>query len=305
MIEVKNVRKKYDQKEVLRDVNLSIEEGGLFGIVGSNGSGKSLLLRMMAGQLKPDEGQILINDEPVYQNHEIRKQIFYVPSVLFGDKSECAVDIQRYCSGQYSQFQKDDFYDYLINFSLDKKQKLGTYSDGMKKQLSLICGICSGAKYLFLDETIDGLDAVTRQWISKTLKKEIQRRKLTPVVVSQNLRKMEEMSDDVAFFHEGKVLLSKNLEEMKSNIQKVQCVFKTTADEARIVSVLDIVRNEKRGSLNIFTVRGNRAEVLDVFATVNTIFLESVPLNLEEIFLCEAESVGYDVKRLTLGYVHK
>lgn len=86
-----------------------------------------------------------------------------ISSLPFGDRSENAVDLQRYCSSQYPLFKKDEFYDYLINFKLDKKQKLVTYFDGMKKQLSFICGICLGAEYLFLDETLDGLDAVTRQ----------------------------------------------------------------------------------------------------------------------------------------------
>lgn len=305
MIEVKNVSRIYEHKTVINEINLTIQDGCMFGIVGSNGSGKSILLKMMAGILRPDSGEILVDGEPVYQNHELKKKIFYVSSLPFDDKTDHAVDVQRYYSSQYPGFQKEEFYDYLINFKLDKKQKLGTYSNGMKKQLSLICGICSGAKYLLLDETIDGLDAVTRQWIRRVLKKEIRERGLTPVMISQNLRKIEEICDAVAFLHEGKVLLSKNLEEIKSNIQKVQCVFKTSEDEAKIISVLDIVKNEKRGSLNIFTVRGNRAEILDVFATVNTIFLDSVPLHLEEIFIREAEAVGYDVKRLMLGYLHE
>lgn len=305
MIEVKNVSRIYEHKTVINEINLTIQDGCMFGIVGSNGSGKSILLKMMAGILRPDSGEILVDGEPVYQNHELKKKIFYVTSLPFDDKTNHAVDVQRYYSSQYPGFQKEEFYDYLINFKLDKKQKLGTYSNGMKKQLSLICGICSGAKYLLLDETIDGLDAVTRQWIRRVLKKEIRERGLTPVMISQNLRKIEEICDAVAFLHEGKVLLSKNLEEIKSNIQKVQCVFKTSEDEAKIISVLDIVKNEKRGSLNIFTVRGNRAEILDVFATVNTIFLDSVPLHLEEIFIREAEAVGYDVKRLMLGYLHE
>lgn len=305
MIEVKNVSRIYEHKAVINEMNLTIQDGCMFGIVGSNGSGKSILLKMMAGILRPDSGEILVDGEPVYQNHELKKKIFYVSSLPFDDKTDNAVDVQRYYSSQYPGFKKEEFYDYLINFKLDRKQKLGTYSNGMKKQLSLICGICSGAKFLLLDETIDGLDAVTRQWIRRVLKKEIRERGLTPVMISQNLRKIEEICDAVAFLHEGKVLLSKNLEEIKSNIQKVQCVFKTSDDEAKIISVLDIVKNEKRGSLNIFTVRGNRAEILDVFATVNTIFLDSVPLHLEEIFIREAEAVGYDVKRLMLGYLHE
>ena len=95
--------------------------------------------------------------------------------------------------------------------------------------------------------------------------------------------------------------MSKDLEDMKCNIQKVQCVFKTIDDEAKVISSLEIMKNEKRGSLNVLTVRGNKAEILAVFATVNTIFFEALPLSLEEIFISETEVVGYDVKKLILG----
>ena len=88
---------------------------------------------------------------------------------------------------------------------------------------------------------------------------------------------------------------------MKCNIQKIQCVFTSPEDEAKVISSLDIMKNEKRGSLNTLTVRGNKAEILAIFATVNTVFFEALPLSLEEIFISETEVVGYDIKKLILG----
>ena len=171
----------------------------------------------------------------------------------------------------------------------------------MKKQLALICGVCSGTKYLLCDETFDGLDPVMRQGIKSIFASEMERRGMTPVIASHNLRELEDICDHVGLLHKGGVLLSKDLEDMKCNIQKVQCVFKTIEDEAKVISALEIMKNEKRGSLNVLTVRGNKAEILAIFATANTIFFEALPLSLEEIFISETEVVGYDVKKLILG----
>jgi ABC-2 type transport system ATP-binding protein len=88
---------------------------------------------------------------------------------------------------------------------------------------------------------------------------------------------------------------------MKTNLQKIQCVFTNPEDEVRIIESLSVMRSEKRGSLCILTVRGTREEVMAVFATAATIFFETIPLSLEEIFISETEVAGYDLKKLVLG----
>ena len=176
-----------------------------------------------------------------------------------------------------------------------------TFSKGQKKQVSILLGFCTGTRYLLCDETFDGLDPVMRQGIKSIFAGEMERRGMTPVIASHNLRELEDICDHVGLLHKGGVLLSKDLEDMKCNIQKVQCVFKTNEDEAKVIASLDIMKNEKRGSLNTLTVRGNKAEILAIFATVNTIFFEALPLSLEEIFISETEVVGYDIKKLILG----
>lgn len=301
MIEIRNVSKSYDKIKAVDNVSVSIRENTVFGLIGTNGAGKSTVLRMVAGVLEPEQGEIAIDNLPVFDNIEAKKNIYFIADEPYFFANSNAVDMQKYLCSVYPEFAVDDFYNYLVNFGLDKKRKINTYSKGMKKQLALICGICSGTKYLLCDETFDGLDPVMRQGIKSIFASEMERRGMTPVIASHNLRELEDICDHVGLLHKGGVLLSKDLEDMKCNIQKVQCVFKTNEDEAKVIASLDIMKNEKRGSLNTLTVRGNKAEILAIFATVNTIFFEALPLSLEEIFISETEVVGYDIKKLILG----
>lgn len=126
-------------------------------------------------------------------------------------------------------------------------------------------------------------------------------RGLTPIIASHNLRELEDICDHVGLLHKGGVLLSKDLEDMKCNIQKVQCVFSTEEDKKKGMEGVDIIKEEKRGSLHTLTVRGSREEIIGHFATVDTVFFEALPLSLEEIFISETEVAGYDVKKLIFG----
>lgn len=301
MIEIRNVSKAFDDIKAVDHVSVSIKENTVFGLIGTNGAGKSTALRMVAGVLEPDEGEIAIDGLPVFDNVEAKRKIYFIADEPYFFANSNAVDMQKYLVSVYPEFNVDDYYNYLVNFGLDKKRKINTYSKGMKKQLSLICGVCSNAKYLLCDETFDGLDPVMRQGIKSIFASEMERRGLTPVIASHNLRELEDICDHVGLLHKGGVLLSKDLEDMKCNIQKIQCVFSSGEDEAKVIAALDIMKNEKRGSLNTLTVRGNKAEILAIFATVNTVFFEALPLSLEEIFISETEVVGYDIKKLILG----
>ena len=171
----------------------------------------------------------------------------------------------------------------------------------MKKQLALICGVCSKAKYLLCDEAFDGLDPVMRQGMKSIFADEMEKRGLTPVIASHNLRELEDICDHVGLLHKGGVLLSKELLDMKCNIQKVQCVFSSEEAKTQTMDKLTLMKADTRGQLNTLTVRGSREEVLALFGNADTVFYEVLPLSLEEIFISETEVVGYDIKKLILG----
>ncbi len=301
MIEVKRISKTFDGFKAVNDVTVSISESNVFGLVGTNGAGKSTVLRMIAGVYKPDEGVVLIDGQPVFDKMETKKNLFFIADEPYFFTNATAEVMQKYYASIYEQFDTEQFYRYLSHFELDKRRKINTYSKGMKKQLALLLGISSKTKYLLCDETFDGLDPVMRQGVKSIFADEIERRGMTPVIASHNLRELEDICDHVGLLHKGGVLLSKDLEEMKCNIQKVQCVFRNQEEEKKVMDMLHILKDERRGSLHTFTVRGNKEQILESFSGADMVFCEVLPLSLEEIFISETEVVGYDVKKLILG----
>ena len=243
MIEIRNVSKAFEDSKAVDNVSVSIKENTVFGLIGTNGAGKSTVLRMLAGVLEPDEGEIAIDGLPVFDNVEAKRKLYFIADEPYFFTNSNAVDMQKYLSVIYPEFAVEDYYNYLINFGLDKRRKINTYSKGMKKQLALICGICSGTKYLLCDETFDGLDPVMRQGVKSIFASEMEKRGLTPIMASHNLRELEDICDHVGLLHKGGVLLSKDLEDMKCNIQKVQCVFSSNEDEEKAISSLEIMKN--------------------------------------------------------------
>ena len=301
MIEVRKISKSFDNFQAVNDVTVTITDKNVFGLVGTNGAGKSTVLRMIAGVYKPDEGIVLVDRQPVFDKMETKRKLFFIADEPYFFNNATAEDMLKYYASIYEKFDKEQFYRYLTHFDLNKRRKINTYSKGMKKQLALLLGICAKTKYLLCDETFDGLDPVMRQGIKSIFAEEIERRGMTPVIASHNLRELEDICDHVGLLHKGGVLLSKDLEEMKLNIQKVQCVFKSPEGEKKVMGALNILKDERRGSLHTFTVRGNRETIMELFKKTDTVFCEVLPLSLEEIFISETEVVGYDVKKLILG----
>lgn len=301
MIELKDLTKSFGEIQAVKGVNVTIKEGAVFGLIGTNGAGKSTVLRMMAGVLQPDDGLVLVDNMPVYDNMHAKAKLFFIADEPYYFSNATPRDMEKYYSSVYRDFDRESFYLYLSNFGLDGRRKVNTFSKGMKKQLAIIAGLCARTKYLYCDETFDGLDPVMRQGVKSIFAKEMEERDFTPIIASHNLRELEDICDHVGLLHQGGVLLSRDLEEMKCNIQKVQCVFASKEEEARVLEQLQTVKLDRRGSLLTLTVRGTREEMIAIFAAADCLFHEVLPLSLEEIFISETEVKGYDIKKLILG----
>ena len=195
-------------------------------------------------------------------------------------------------------FDSGRYEELLERFELDPKRKLSTFSKGMKKQVSVLLGLCTNTEYLLCDETFDGLDPVMRQAVKSLLAAEILSRKFTPVLASHSLREIEDICDHVGLLHRGGILFAKDVDEMKLDIHKVQCVIPDPVQEAAFLQALPVLHYEKRGSLLTVIVRGTRAELEQKLLEQQPLFSEILPLTLEEIFISETEVAGYDVRNL-------
>ena len=297
MIEARNLTKKFDSIMAVDHVNAKIRDGYVFGLIGTNGAGKSTFLRMASGILKPDEGTIQIDGEDVFENPKVKSRFFYISDEQYFFPNATPQEMIIYNKAIYPGFDEARCLKLLESFNLDRKRKVSTFSKGMKKQLSVILGICANTDYIFCDETFDGLDPVMRQAVKSLFANDMAERNLTPIIASHNLRELEDICDHVGLLHKGGILLSKDLDDMKLNIHKVQCVLKNGMKAEQILE-LDKLKVEYRGSLATITVRGRKEEIEAIMMSYEPIFFEMIPLSLEEIFISETEVAGYDIKKL-------
>lgn len=297
MIKAEKLTKKFEDIVAVDSVSVEIKEGSVFGMVGTNGAGKSTFLRMACGILKPDAGSVSVDGEEVYENPVAKQKVFYISDDAYYLNNGTPKDMADYYSAFYPRFDKERYLKLINEFDLSPKRKINTFSKGMKKQVSILAGLCAGTKYLLCDETFDGLDPVIRQTVKSLFAKEIVERELTPVLASHNLRELEDICDHVGLLHKGGVLLSKDLEELRCGIHKLQCVFHEDTFPTEL-ETMDIIHKENRGRLFTLTVRGEEEDIKQHVSNVSPLFFEMLPLTLEEIFISETEVVGYDIKKL-------
>jgi len=300
MIEAVHVKKGFDGIQAVDDISATIQEGSVFGLIGTNGAGKSTFMRMMCGVLKPDEGKILIDEESVFENEKAKAKLFYISDDQYYFPTGTPEDIIKFYRTIYPAFDETKCRELIGRFGLEVRRKVNTFSKGMKKQLSVLMGICANTKYLLCDETFDGLDPVMRQAVKSIFVNEMDERGMTPIIASHNLRELEDICDHVGLLHKGGILLSKDLEDMKLNIHKLQCVFSKAEDMDYVERMVDVIGKEQRGLLYTLTIRGTREEIEQQIAALHPVFYEVLPLSLEEIFISETEVVGYDFKNLIL-----
>ena len=301
MIQMDHLGKSFGSIPAVDDISMEIREGEVFGLIGTNGAGKSTLLRMIAGVMKPDKGTVLVDRQKVYDNPAAKANLFFIADEPYFFPNSTAQDMKLYYRTIYPAFDSKRFEKLLSDFCLDPARKISHYSKGMKKQLSILLGLCASTKYLLCDETFDGLDPVMRQGVKALFAGDMVERGLTPVIASHNLRELEDICDHVGLLHRGGVLLSQNVEDMKLGIQKVQCVFADEDGFSRAAQGLSILNDRQTGQLHTITVRGSREDVLLAFRDVETVFFELLPLTLEEVFISETEVVGYDIKKFILS----
>ncbi len=300
MIESKDLSKNFDDVCAVNKVSLKIDEGRVFGLIGTNGAGKSTFLRMAAGVIKPDEGSVTIDKEEVFENPKVKENFFYISDDLYFFNNGTPNEMASFYSTVYKTFDKARYSKLMDNFGLDPKRKINTFSKGMKKQLAVILGLSSMTKYMFCDETFDGLDPVMRQGVKSLFASDIADRGFTPIIASHNLRELEDICDSVGLLHNGGIILSEDLDNIKSDVHKIQCVLNKDINKDEFLAGLNVVNKEERGSLLTLTVRGRREEIINILSTSDPIFMEVLPLSLEEIFISETGVEGYDFKKIIL-----
>jgi ABC-2 type transport system ATP-binding protein len=296
MIKTINLTKKFDNIVALDQVSIHVKKGSIYGLVGPNGSGKTTLIKTLAGIYKQNAGSAKINGEDIYENNQVKSKLVYIPDDLYFFPTYSVLNMARFYSETYDSFDWYRFEKIIKTINIDKKRRVFTLSKGMKKQVEFCLAIAIKPEILILDEPVDGLDPIMRRQIWSLLLQDVAEREMTVLISSHNLRELEDVCDYVGILHRGKLVDERNLDDLKTNIYKVQVAFKKEAN----LEGIEILKEEQVGKVKMLIVRGNRDEIENELNKYSPLLLDFISLTLEEIFIYEVGGRGYEVEKIIL-----
>lgn len=298
MIEIKNLSKAFEKNFALKKLNFQVGDGSVFALVGSNGSGKSTLLRTISGVYQPTAGDVLIDGKPIFENPQLKDQVYFVADVPFFYNGTTLDNASNLISKIYSGWSEETYLRLCSIFPIDRRGKLINMSKGMQRQASLILALSAKPKYLLLDEIFDGLDPVIRRLVKQLIINDVSDRGMSVIIASHNMRELEDICDHIAFLHRGNLVVEDDVDEIKTQVHKFHAAFDRDFDQNEIIGGLEILNIKRSGNLISFTAKGNKEDIEKIIKAQEPIFMESLPLTLEEIFMCEMEVAGYDIENI-------
>ena len=297
MIEIRELVKTFDGFAALDGADLSVSRGAVYGLVGPNGAGKTTLLRHLTGVYRQDEGSVRFDGEEVWENPGVKARIASIPDDWFYFMQAGLRDMMRFYRGFYPHFNAERYEKLKEVFALDETRPLRRMSKGQQKQAAFWLAMCTMPDSLILDEPVDGLDPVMRRQVWSLIMQDVAERGTTVLVSSHNLRELEDICDQIGLLHQGKLVFQRSLDDLESDIYKLQTAFKMVHREEDFAALAPVTF-EQRGRMISMIVRGKKEEIERQIAAMDPLYAEMLPLTLEEIFITEMEVLGYDIAEI-------
>lgn len=275
MIQVNGLKKAFDGFVALNGVDMHVEKGAIYGLVGPNGAGKSTLIRHLTGVYRPDQGEVQIDGENVYENKAVKSKIAYIPDELFYFMQADTMEMKRFYEGIYPSFDGKLFY-------------------RMQKQVAFWLAICCKPDILILDEPVDGLDPVMRRQIWSIILSEVAEKEMTVLVSSHNLRELEDVCDHVGIMHHGKIMIERSLSDLQGSVSKIQVACQSGMP--KLPEHFQVLHMANTGRVYTMIVKGDPKEAEAALSYCNPTIVDVLPLTLEEIFIYEMGGADYEVK---------
>lgn len=222
LLEIKDLNKSFDNKEILKDINLSIQSGKIIGLLGKNGVGKTTLIKLINDLLTPTSGEILIKGQKI--GVETKKVISYLPERTYLNKQMKVSEVISYFEDFYDNFDSKKAKKLLKDLDLDINQKLAKMSKGMQEKVQLVLVMSRNADLYVLDEPLGGVDPATRDYILDTILSNFNEN--ASVIISTHLiSDIEKILDEVIFIDKGQIVLQSDADKLrkkeKSSIDEI------------------------------------------------------------------------------------
>lgn len=297
MIEVKGLVKTFGDFRALDGLDIKVPSGAVYGLVGPNGAGKSTVIRHITGILKQDSGEVKVDGEDVYENTAVKAKIAYIPDDIFYYTQASVNDMMKFYRDMYPKFDMERFESLGKVFGIKTSSPIRKLSRGMQKQVAFWLALSVRPETVVLDEPVDGLDPVMRRQVWNVLLSDVAENGTTVLISSHNLRELEDVCDHVGIMNKGKMMIERNLADLQESLVKVQLAL---PEGKSVPDGLDILHMSELGHLKTIIVRGSTDDVAGKLAAASPMFIDVLPLTLEEIFVYELGGAGYEVKDISI-----
>lgn len=301
LVEVKGLTKRFGKFTALQNVDLSVNEGEIYGFIGPNGAGKSTTIRVLLGMLKPTEGQVTIFGKDAWKDAvEIHKRIAYIsgdanlwPNLTGGE----VIDLFLVMRGNGNEKRRDEL---IQRFKLDPSKKCRTYSKGNRQKIALIAAFASEADLYILDEPTAGLDPLMERIFQECIL-EVKRQGKTVLLSSHILSEVEKLCDRVAIIREGEIIETGTLSQMR-HLTRSKLTVETKEPLiglSDLKGVHDVVRTP---SAWVFQVDSEEmAAVISHISPFGVLKLESASPTLEDLFIRHYKGDSEEQSRIKGG----
>ncbi|MBX4260222.1 ABC transporter ATP-binding protein [Clostridium estertheticum] len=286
MIDIKNMSKKIDDKYILKNVDLHVNKGSIFGIIGENGAGKTTLIKCLTGIYRANEGSILIDGEEVFDNNKIKQRIGYVSDENQYFSSFKVKELLEFYKKAYNDFSKERFDELNIKFKIPLNRRIRELSKGMKMRTAILLNLSIKPDILILDEPTSGLDPVIKKELMSIIVDEVASRDVTVFISSHHLDHIERICDSVAIIKEGTIKLKSSMEDAKNSMKKLQVMFRDAANiNAKLSSINGVIKVETIGRVNYIITKNYSKDFEKKLYDMGAEFIEIVDMSLEDMFI--------------------
>lgn len=293
MMEIKGLTKRYGNLTALQGLDMKVERGSIFGLVGYNGAGKTTLLKCMAGVYKPEQGRVLVDGENVWDNADAKSRMFLIPDDLFFLPQASMNRMAAFYRGFFPLWNPQTFEKLAKLFRLDPRARVSGFSKGMQRQAAIVLGLSAHPSVLLLDELFDSLDPVARNLARQLLLEAVAAGSTTVVISSHNLRELEDLCDRIGVINGKRIVYESSIENLRTSRRRYRVIFQNGIAPEAFCGVA-CAKLKTDGHVATFVARGDEGETDRALAALSPVFVEKLPMTLEEIFLDEMEVGDYD-----------
>ncbi|MBG0764837.1 MAG: ABC transporter ATP-binding protein [Tissierellales bacterium] len=293
MIRVEGLNKWFRDFNVLKDINITANTGQIYGLVGSNGCGKTTLLKHIIQIFKGDSGSIYYKDTQIKEASPEIEKFYYIQDDLYFPYGYNLDMLFKYESKLYKNMSVEKYEKLLKFFNINRKAKLTTLSKGQKKQAAFIIAVSAKPEVLLLDEVVDGLDAVVKRKFWNVLINEVMERDVTVIISSHDLKEIDNICDKIGIMHEGRIIKEEKMDTLKEEVKRVQFAVEEEYKEIKS-DKYEIIKTQKIGSVYFGIIKGD----VDIFRKdlnekYTLLIFDELSMDLEEIFITELGGAGY------------